>query len=212
MVNINVCFGTKVQASQFSQRVLKLNMASMQTVGSGFLFTTSTSEYNGGSCEPWHGRLAGDWSRSSASRQVVAFSSSLSSNSRCWSLLRVFQCHVTFYQKPLPHSRVIFAKCMSSRTEILTGEVGEKNEVQISEFGVYRTLEEFLAFAATLVHPLDSPRIVDQPNLRAIVSIRDWNKHRRTLFCKRNGSSSLPIPKIHVTAPPLSLLASTSKP
>ena len=38
----------------------------------------------------------------------------------------------------------ISAKCISSRIEILTGENGEKNEVQISEFGVYRTPDEGL--------------------------------------------------------------------
>ena len=76
----------------------------------------------------------------------------------------------------------ISAKYISSRIEILTGENGEKNEVQISELGVYRTPDEFLAFAATLVHPLDSPQIVDQSNLRAIISVRDWDKSEVASF------------------------------
>ena len=74
------------------------------------------------------------------------------------------------------------SKCISSRTEIVNGDNGEKKEVQISEFGVYRTPEEFLAFATTLTHPLDSPQAVDQSNLRAIVSIRDWKKSEVVSF------------------------------
>ena len=38
------------------------------------------------------------------------------------------------------------SKCISSRTEIVNGDNGEKKEVQISEFGVYRTPEEFFGF------------------------------------------------------------------
>ena len=53
------------------------------------------------------------------------------------------------------------------------GGKGEK-EIQISEFGVYRSPEEFLRLAATLQHPLDSPQLVEPSNLRAILAIRDW--------------------------------------
>ena len=41
---------------------------------------------------------------------------------------------------------------------------------------------QFLAFATTLIHPLDSPQAVDQPNLRAIISIRDWDKSEVVAF------------------------------
>jgi hypothetical protein len=53
------------------------------------------------------------------------------------------------------------------------GSKGEE-EIQISEFGVYRSPEEFLRLAATLQHPLDSPQLVESSNLRAILAIRDW--------------------------------------
>lgn len=83
----------------------------------------------------------------------------------------------------------VSSKCISSRTEVVNGDNGEKKEVQISEFGVYRSPEEFLAFATTLIHPLDSPQAVDQSNLKAIISIRDWKKsevvHFRAQALKR---------------------------
>ena len=66
------------------------------------------------------------------------------------------------------------SKCISTRTEVIEeGSKGEE-EIQISEFGVYRSPEEFLRLAATLQHPLDSPQLVESSNLRAILAIRDW--------------------------------------
>lgn len=68
----------------------------------------------------------------------------------------------------------LHSKCISTRTEVIEeGSKGEK-EIQISEFGVYRSPEEFLRLAATLQHPLDSPQLVEPSNLRAILAIRDW--------------------------------------
>ena len=88
---------------------------------------------------------------------------------------------------PAPFQGIpISAKCISSRTEISNGEKGEKKQVQISEFGVYRTPEEFLAFSTTLIHPLDSPQAVDQSNLRAIISIRDWDNSEVVAFRANN--------------------------
>ena len=68
----------------------------------------------------------------------------------------------------------LHAKLISSRTEVaLKGDKGEK-QVQISEFGVYRTPDEFIEFASGLQHPLDSPQVLEPANLRAMLAIRDW--------------------------------------
>ena len=67
----------------------------------------------------------------------------------------------------------LHAKRISTRSEVRTGEVGEV-EVQISEFGVFRSPREFLEMAAHLQHPLDSPQLVEESNLRAILAVRDW--------------------------------------
>ena len=59
--------------------------------------------------------------------------------------------------------------------ETLKGEGGEKKDCHVSEFGVYRSPAEFISFASTLVHPLDSPQMLDPSNLKAILAIRDWS-------------------------------------
>eukprot|EP00435_Cladocopium_sp_Y103_P048940 s2442_g14.t1 len=79
------------------------------------------------------------------------------------------ECPAPFQGVPL-HSKLI-----SSRTEVVKGVSGDE-EIQISEFGVYYSPDEFLSIAAGLQHPLDSPQLVDSVNLRAMLAIRDWSE------------------------------------
>ena len=70
----------------------------------------------------------------------------------------------------------IHSKLISSRTEMVKkGDKGE-NEIQVSEFGVYRSPEEFIQFVSRLQHPLDSPQLLDASNMRAMLAIRDWKQ------------------------------------
>ena len=79
-------------------------------------------------------------------------------------------------QVPAPFQGIpISSKLISSRVETLKGEGGEKKDFHVSEFGVYRSPAEFMSFASTPVHPLDSPQMVDPSNLKAILAIRDWS-------------------------------------
>jgi len=76
---------------------------------------------------------------------------------------------------PSPFQGVpMHSKCISTRTEVIKEGCKGEEEIQISEFGVYRSPEEFLQLAATLQHPLDSLQLVEPSNLRAILAIRDW--------------------------------------
>ena len=77
------------------------------------------------------------------------------------------------------------SKLISSRTEMVKGVTGDE-EMQISEFGVYYTPEEFLGIAAALQHPLDSPQLVDDNNLRAMLAIRDWPEAQVAEFRAKN--------------------------
>ena len=86
-------------------------------------------------------------------------------------------------QVPAPFQGIpLSSKLISSRIETLTGEKGEKKDWHVSEFGVYRSPAEFISFASTLVHPLDSPQMVDASNLRAIRAIRDWSCAEVAMF------------------------------
>ena len=69
----------------------------------------------------------------------------------------------------------LHSKLISSRTEVVKGETGDE-EIQVSEFGVYYTPDEFLQMASGLQHPLDSPQLVDEVNLRSMLAIRDWSE------------------------------------
>ena len=83
---------------------------------------------------------------------------------------------------PAPFQGVpVHSKLISSRTELVKGENGDE-EIQISEFGVYNTLEEFVDIAAHLQHPLDSPQLVDASNLRSMLAIRDWSEAEVAMF------------------------------
>ena len=67
----------------------------------------------------------------------------------------------------------VHSKLISSRKLTEVGVNGEKNDISISTFGVFRSPWEFLQKAMTLEHPLDNPQTVDKSNLKAIVFIRD---------------------------------------
>ena len=87
---------------------------------------------------------------------------------------------------PAPFQGIpLHSKLISSRTEMVKGVAGDE-EMQISEFGVYYTPEEFLGMAATLQHPLDSPQLVDDSNLRAMLAIRDWTEAQVAEFRTKN--------------------------
>ena len=82
----------------------------------------------------------------------------------------------------------IHSKLISSRTEVeKRGMAGESEiQVQVSEFGVYRSPEEFLKFASQLQHPLDSPQLLDPSNMKAMLAIRDWPVADVLAFRARN--------------------------
>ena len=87
---------------------------------------------------------------------------------------------------PAPFQGIpLHSKLISSRTEMVKGVAGDE-EMQFSEFGVYYTPEEFLRMAATLQHPLDSPQLVDESNLRAMLAIRDWTEAQLAEFRTKN--------------------------
>ena len=89
-------------------------------------------------------------------------------------------------ESPEPFQGIpLHSKLISSRTEMVKGVNGDE-EMQISEFGVYYTPEEFLGIAATLQHPLDSPQLVDDCNLRAMLAIRDWTEAQVAEFRTKN--------------------------
>ena len=67
----------------------------------------------------------------------------------------------------------VHSKLISSRTACIMGVKGEKNLVQHSTFGVFRTPQEFLHRAIGVDHPLDNPNLVDRSNLKAICFLRD---------------------------------------
>ena len=78
--------------------------------------------------------------------------------------------HEPFQGVPL-HSKLISSRVM---TEV--GKNGEKKDVSLATFGVFRSPFEFLQNAMSLEHPLDNPHTVDKSNLKAIVFIRDHSK------------------------------------
>ena len=87
---------------------------------------------------------------------------------------------------PAPFQGVpIHSKLISSRTELVKkGDKGE-NEIQVSEFGVYRSPEEFIQFVSRLQHPLDSPQLLEASNMRAMLAIRDWEQAEILTFRHR---------------------------
>eukprot|EP00435_Cladocopium_sp_Y103_P017790 s259_g4.t1 len=101
-------------------------------------------------------------------------------------LMGEFKCKVIITSSEVPVPSVIgpdvhppfqgiplHAKLLSSQDTALNGENGEKQVVQRSTFGVYRSPWEFFERTQEVQHPLDSPQLVDKSNLEAILFIRD---------------------------------------
>ena len=76
----------------------------------------------------------------------------------------------------------VHAKLISSQDLVQMGENGEKKMFQRSTFGVFRSPWDFFLRALEVEHPLDTPQLVDQGNLKAMAFIRDHSAADVAMF------------------------------
>ena len=162
-------------------------MAFMQTACTGFCGTNALGGQDSGACLYVHGRLPKDGSWYPTSGKLgplllAEFKHKIMVRSSDVTVPKTITDDSVAPFQGLP----LHSKLISSRTEVVKGETGDE-EIQVSEFGVYYTPDEFLQMASGLQHPLDSPQLVDEVNLRSMLAIRDWFETLHQACCEPYG-------------------------